>query len=227
MSYSQPLSTELALRAFEADCAFSAALVAVQAASSTGACTSLACLLAAANEHGFAWTIKAKRFCELGQWHQDWQATLRHVGGAEESATANSADMALASLLGFPLLGGVQAGEPEKLQDSHPAQETQQPAAAAEDAVTAEAEPEPEAAAESAAPLEPDASTPLSAEQKAAAMEMVKVMGAEQRKAFTISFRDAFKVPRDVKAIAPLIQELQHLHFVDRFTVEAAGGIAP
>jgi hypothetical protein len=30
-----------------------------------------------------------------------------------------------------------------------------------------------------------------------------------------------------VKAIAPVIQQLRHLHFIDRFTVEAAGGVAP
>jgi hypothetical protein len=84
------------------------------------------------------------------------------------------------------------------------------------------AQPEPKAEQ-----LEPDPATPLSDEQKAAALEMVKVMDAEQRKAFTISFRSAFSVPREVKAIAPLILQLQHLHFVDRFTVEAAGGVAP
>ena len=217
-----PLSVELAQRAFDADCAFSTALVAVQ---TTGQPTSLAALLAAANEHGFAWTIKAKRVHEFGQSHLDWQATLRHVGGAEESATAASADLALASLLGFPLLAGDQAAEPEKLQHLQAAPEPPvgpepEPAAVVE----AQPEPEPEPQAEQ---LEPDPTTALSDEQKAAALEMVKVMGPEQRKAFTISFRSAFSVPREVKAIAPLIQQLQHLHFVDRFTVEAAGGVAP
>jgi hypothetical protein len=56
---------------------------------------------------------------------------------------------------------------------------------------------------------------------------MVKAMDADQRKAFTISFRDAFRVDRSVKAIAPVIQQVQHLHFIDRFSIEAAGGLAP
>ena len=220
MSHIPLLSTELALRAFEADCAFSTALVAVQA---LGQPSSLAVLLAAANDHSFAWTIKAKRVHEFGQSYLDWQATLRHVGGAEESATAASADLALASLLGFPSLGTGRAFEPEGLQNTHPAPEPQVELES-EAVAVAEVEPEPEPQPDQ---LEPDPATTLSDEQKAAALEMVKVMNAEQRKAFTISFRDAFRVPREVKAIAPLIQQLQHLHFVDRFTVEAAGGVAP
>ena len=224
MSHIPPLSTELALRAFEADCAFSTALVAVQA---LGQPSSLAALLAAANEHGFAWTIKAKRVHEFGQSYLDWHATLRHVGGAEERNSGASADLALASLLGFPSLGTDRASEPEKLQELQEVPEVEaepEPPPVAVVEAQPEAEPEPAPEAEQ---LEPDPTTTLSDEQKAAALEMVKVMNAEQRKAFTISFRDAFRVPREVKAIAPLIQQLQHLHFVDRFNVEAAGGIAP
>jgi hypothetical protein len=52
-------------------------------------------------------------------------------------------------------------------------------------------------------------------------------MDADQRKVFTITFRDAFRVDRSVKAIAPVITEMRHLHFIDCFTVEAAGGVAP
>ena len=220
MSHIPPLSTELALRAFEADCAFSTALVAVQA---LGQPSSLAALLAAANEHGFAWTIKAKRVHEFGQSYLDWQATLRHVGGAEERNSGASADLALASLLGFPSLGGNRASEPEELQEL---QEVPEVEAEPEPVVAVEAQPQPEPKPQ-AEQLEPDPTTPLSDEQKAAAIGMVKMMNAEQRKAFTISFRSAFSVPREEKAVGPLIQQLQHLHFVDRFTVEAAGGVAP
>lgn len=220
-----PLSVELAQRAFDADCAFSAALVAVQVA---GKPTSLAALLAKANEHGFSWIIKAGQRAPEGF---SWRATLRHVNGAEESATAASADLALASLLGFPSLGVDRAVEPEIMQNPHPAPKGQQQEPdRASDPVEANPQPEPVAVAmpePQAEQLEPDPTAPLSDEQKAAALEMVKVMDAEQRKAFTISFRSAFSVPREVKAIAPLIQQLQHLHFVDRFTVEAAGGVAP
>ena len=219
MSYPQPLSTELALRAFEADCAFSAALVGVQ---TTGKPTSLAALLATANDYGFAWTIKGRRVYELGQWQQDWQVTLRHVNGAEESATAASADLALVSLLGFPGLSTTQASDAELMPETHSPQDLQQEPAPKPLEVVLPPAAEPAPAAPVAGP-----ETPLTDEQRATALEMVKVMNVEQRKAFTISFRDAFKVPRDAKTIAPLIQELQHLHFVDRFTIEAAGGVAP
>ena len=69
--------------------------------------------------------------------------------------------------------------------------------------------------------------TPLTEEQKADARKMVAVLNTDQRKAFTISFRSAFNVPRDAKTIAPLITERQHLEFVDRFTLELGGTPAP
>jgi hypothetical protein len=220
-----PLSVELTQRAFDADCAFSAALVAVQVA---GKPTSLAALLAKANEQGFSWIIKAGQRAPEGY---GWKATLRHIGGAEESGVGETAALALASLLGFPTLGADRAVEPEIMQNPHPAPKSQQQEPdRAPDPVEADPQPEPAAAAEPGSrteQLEPDPATPLSEEQIAAALEMVKVMGQEQRKAFTISFRSAFSVPREVKAVAPLIRQLQHLHFVDRFTVEAAGGLAP
>jgi hypothetical protein len=56
---------------------------------------------------------------------------------------------------------------------------------------------------------------------------MIKSLTADQRQAFTISFRSAFAVDRAVKAIAPVITELRHLHFCDRWSIENAGGVAP
>jgi hypothetical protein len=56
---------------------------------------------------------------------------------------------------------------------------------------------------------------------------MIKALSADQRQSFTISFRSAFAVDRSVKAIAPVIQQLQHLHFCDRWSIENAGGVAP
>ncbi len=73
----------------------------------------------------------------------------------------------------------------------------------------------------------PDLSAPLNDQQKAVAIEMISSLSPEQRKAFTIAFRDAFRVPREAKAIAPLITEARHLEFCDRWSVEAAGGVAP
>jgi hypothetical protein len=56
---------------------------------------------------------------------------------------------------------------------------------------------------------------------------MIKSLTADQRQSFTNSFRDAFRVERSVKAIAPVITELRHLHFCDRWSIENAGGVAP
>ena len=56
---------------------------------------------------------------------------------------------------------------------------------------------------------------------------MIKAMNTEQRKSFTIAFRDAFKVPREAKSIAPLITEVRHMEFCDRWSIENAGGVAP
>jgi hypothetical protein len=217
MSYSPPLSTELALRAFEADCAFSAALAAFQA--ECHGVSGLMPLLAKANQHGFSWIIKPKKGADDFQW----QVSLRHVGGAEEAAYGNDVEFLLLHLLGYPVLSATQAPEAELMQHLHQAQESQlQPDDQAVDEVGADAEPE-----DSPQPLESDSTQPLTKQQKESAIEMVRVLNTEQRKAFTISFRSAFHVPREVKTIVPLITELQHLHFIDRFTVEAAGGIAP
>ena len=66
----------------------------------------------------------------------------------------------------------------------------------------------------------------LTPEEIEAAVGMVKVMQPAQRKAFTIAFRNAFDVPDTVTRIASEIKQVRHLQFIDRFTVEAAGGIA-
>ena len=207
MGYSPSLSTELALRAFDADCAFTAALVSLQA--ECHKVSGLVALLAKANQHGFSWIIKPKK----GGDDFQWQVSLRHVGGAEESAYGNDVEFLLLHLLGFPPLSTAQAPEAEELQKTHPAPNDmpkQEPMQA--DVVKAN-------------PVDP--TTPLTEQQQTDARRLVQQLNAEQRKAFTISFRDAFKVPREVKTIAPLITELQHLHFVDRFTIEMAGGVAP
>ena len=81
--------------------------------------------------------------------------------------------------------------------------------------------------AEQAADHGPDSATPLTGQQKAVAIGMISKLSVEQRKAFTIAFRDAFRVPREAKAIAPLITEVRHMEFCDRWSIEAGGGVAP
>lgn len=222
-----PLSTELALKAFEADQAFSAALAQFQAEVAPG--TNPVQAARQATAHGFCWFSRPSEpgFVEV---------RLRHSGGADSVAEGSSVAELLAGLLGLVWPQEAQAPEPEILCNKRIIQET-----------TAEPEPEPEpapgpdtlkvaaeslAAATSGAVVaeptdEPDPTTPLTAEQKAVAINMIKSLTADQRQAFTISFRDAFRVDRAVKAIAPVIQQLQHLHFCDRWSVEAAGGVAP
>jgi hypothetical protein len=81
---------------------------------------------------------------------------------------------------------------------------------------------------EDAEPEDPSHSTePLSEADRATTLELVKAMTAEQRKAFTIAFRDAFNVPRDARAVAPLILEERHRQFVCRFVDEVEGVPAP
>lgn len=95
--------------------------------------------------------------------------------------------------------------------------------------------PMPEAAAPApaeppspATAAEPDPTTPLTPEQQAQARAWVGAMAsAAQRKAFAAAFRHAFSVDPAEKSVAPLITQWQHYAFVDRFVIEAAGGVAP
>jgi hypothetical protein len=201
------MSTELALRAFEADIAFSTALATFQAVAPVGVDPITAARDAA--RHGFSWFCRPSEpgFIEV---------RLRHSGGADVGAEGTSVAELLAGLLGLVWPADPQTAEPEP-------------------APAATAEPEPiQAAAESLAAAtcgvvidEPDPTTPLTADQKAVAVGMIKALSADQRQSFTIAFRDCFRVDRSVKAIAPVIQQLQHLHFCDRWSIESAGGVAP
>lgn len=94
-------------------------------------------------------------------------------------------------------------------------------------------EPTPPPAVEDAPePVAPPANgatptTPLTAEQQAQARGWVGSMSAAQRKAFAAAFRHTFSVDPAQKSVAPLITQWQHYAFVDRFVIEAAGGVAP
>jgi hypothetical protein len=226
-----PLHPELAVRAFEADQAFSAALVAFQAQASDHGTT--AALLESANANGFCWLFRP---CGSGTT----EVVLRHTGGAEEVAQGDEPGPLLMGLLGgglgplHPVFVGPapQAAEPEKtMQDLQVLSEAPQD--------PDPAPPEPSAAVVAAESLaaatggmvfelaEGDPATPLTNEQKTTAVQMVSNLSPAQRKSFAIAFRDGFNVPKAEKSIVPCITELRHLEFIDRFTVEAAGGVAP
>lgn len=209
MHSTQPLSTELALRAFEADQAFSTALAAVQASFKPGLSPIEAAR--AANAHGFAWL---SRPCDDDPALV--QVCLRHQGGAETAAVGENIAQLLAGLLGIALQPADQTSEPEQTG----AEDAPVICPAVRPAAPAAPEPEPiEEHSEPAAQL-------LDEQQKATAISMCKAMDAATRKAFTIAFRDAFRVDRDQRSIIPLITELKHLEFIDRFSIEAAGGIS-
>jgi hypothetical protein len=209
MHSTPPLSTELALRAFEADQAFSTALAAVQSSFQPG----LSPIEAArkANAHGFAWL---SRPCDDDPALV--QVMLRHQGGAETAAVGDNIAQLLAGLLGIALQPAAQTSEPEVGGDDA------DPVVCPAVRPAAPVDPEPEAEPEQQQP----ASQLLDDQQKATAVAMCKAMDAATRKAFTISFRDAFRVDRDARSIIPLITELKHLEFIDRFSIEAAGGIS-
>jgi hypothetical protein len=230
-------SPELAVRAFVAETEFNQALSSFQGDNlPLLPRTDAASFLQAANRAGFSWTIRAARGDSV-------ELALLHDGGAESDITTTAAAL-LPTLLG--LLGvfpAVHQADPQPVEPDavavidgviHVCGDTAwlstppgndaaiaaQSLAVATDGAVAAADP----ASEPATPLTaPDA--PLSEEQKAAAVAMVGAMSMAKRTAFTIAFRNAFSVPRGEVSLVPLITQIQHLEFIDRFTTEAAGGV--
>jgi len=216
MHQPQLLSTELALKAFDADAAFSAALAQLQLQThGQGAAN----VLAAANEAGFCWLFRPID-------GEVTEAILRHSAGSEEKALGDDPLALILGLLGaLPLPQEAQPAEPDKkMREPHkPAGPVEAVDVAAESLAAATcgvviAKP----AVPARAPEDP-----LSDQEKAAAIQMIKEMAPPERKSFAISFRSAYKIPASEKAIAPLIVQFQHLDFVDRFTGEAAGLVRP
>jgi len=167
--------------------------------------------------HGLAWHVKPD---EEESGHI---VALTHAGGDQLLTYAKSLSAGLAGLIGLPaVLAQPKPASPEPLAPPAPS-----PAATAAESL-AEATAGDVVAAEGFEPAEPapDPTTPLSDEQRAVAVEMVRQLTPDQRKAFTIAYRDAFRVDRAEKSIIPTITELRHLQFIDRFTVEANGGIS-
>lgn len=186
-------------------------------------------------ELGFSYTAS--------HWNGELTVTL-HYQGAElgSSAVASFANYGdtcaalLAGLLGIPLIDTSGACEPEQ-EPLEPAsnEEVEQASAAPEAAPAAAVEAVEEEADEEfddgldgspSQPTTPDTQRELTEEEKATAISMIKVMEPAQRKAFTKAFRELFAVPSDAKQITPHITRLEHWLFIDRYSVEAAGGIA-
>ena len=217
-----PLHPELALRAFEADQAFSTTLAAFQSQASDHGTT--AALLESANAVGFCWLFRPAGSGTT-------EVVLRHAGGAEEVALGDEPGPLLLGLLGVFMPSAPQAAEPEKamqdLQVLSEAPQDPEPAPPAPPAAALAAESLAAATGGMVFELaEGDPATPLTDEQKATAVQMVSDLSPAQRKSFAIAFRDGFNVPKAEKSILPSITELRHLQFIDCFTVEAAGGVS-
>ena len=176
-------------------------------------------------ELGFSYTAS--------RWNGELTVTL-HYQGAElgSSAVASFANYGdtcaalLAGLLGIPLINVDGASEPEPLQPA--AVEAAEEVTASVEAPPQEDEDEEfaEEPAIATQPTTPDMQRELTEAERTTAIDMIKAMEPGQRKAFTKAFRELFAVPADAKQISPFITRLEHWLFIDRYTVEAAGGIA-
>jgi len=224
------MSAHLATLAWDAQLAFNRDLAAFQSTGAIVSELSLPAVLEAARP------AFAAGFCYLVRQDSDGvEVCLRHVGGAEEISSADAATMCspallLAGLLGIPVDPDAQPSDPE--------QHTEEPVQVRSELIAASAsEPEPPAADQepdlmgSDSPPDRPGNHPslqlLTAEQVAAAVLMVKQMDAAQRKSFTIAFRHAFSIDPSVLRITGEFKQQQHLDFIDRFTLEAAGGVSP
>lgn len=189
-------------------------------------------------EAGFAYSAS--------MWNGELQVTI-HRGSAELGSCAPASPTSysdtcarlLAGLLGIPLLELEHSSEAEPSQPATTAcglRPVPDPVEPDPEPVACGLKPIQEPAAEEEADefeaVEPepvlvvDITRALTDEEKAGAIAIIKAMATEQRKAFTKTFREVFKVPPEAKQVAPHITELQHLHFIDRYSVEAAGGLA-
>lgn len=164
-------------------------------------------------------------FCYvLTYWPGEVRVTLR-FGAAELDSRAEVhehddiqavAARLLAGLLGLPLETSTQAPPP-------PLAVVLPPVSAAPQAEQPPAPIDPAPASIDPAPAGDD--RPLSAEEINIAVGMIRCMDPAVRKAFSPAFRSTFGVSPEAKTITPHITHHSHLLFIDRFTVEAAGGI--
>ena len=194
-------------------------------------------LLGSAHEFGFSWF---SRPATNDQHRLGIQVVLHHVGGGAISAIGDDRAVLLLGLLGGGF-GDLYRVTPDPApQPAEPDPELAAPPPEPEPAPITPAQPEPPAAQVAAESLaaatggavfdlaEGDpALTPLTDAEKAQSRQVVAEMTVTQRKAFAIAFRNAFDVDKEEKSIIPLITELRHAEFINRFSVEANGGVAP
>lgn len=182
-------------------------------------------------ELGFSYTAS--------HWNGELAVTLHYQGaelGSSLSVTpegySDATARLLAGLLGIPLL---ELNDPSEAEAEPPIEvinpdAAEQPEGEEEEAAPVVQEPaedlEEEEFDDAPAAAVEDVRRPLNDLERQSAIDMVKAMEPANRKAFTRAYREEFQVPPEAKQISPHITELRHLHFIDRFTVEAAGGVA-
>ena len=229
------MSVELALRLYNSDCAFNAALAKYQAGVGAIAELSLPAVVEAAKPAfalGFSYCVR--------QDSEEMQVVLRHADGGEEISSASgdtlfSPALLLAGLLGIPVGTSTQSSNPDQHTKGPESVQTEHYAIDA--LIQSVTEPVAEPAAAEPDLIGPDSPDDLPGDHASLrmltpdevelAVGWIKAMPAASRKAFTIGFRTAFEVPDNVVRIAGEIKQLRHFQFVDRFVVEAAGDIAP
>jgi len=221
-----PLCPELMQRHFDAECAFTAALAQFQATVQPIPNFALATVLEAARPalaQGFCYLIREQRG-ELVE------VALRHKDGAEEISCAPldvaAPGLLLAELLGIPVLAASQDIEPDQHAECSISAHSAEPQVM--DATLEPADEPDLIGPDSPADIPGDdpGLAPLTEQQAITAVAMIKAMDPVGRKSFQIAFRNAFELDRNVRQITPHITQLRHLEFIDRFTIEAAGGIA-
>jgi hypothetical protein len=153
-----------------------------------------------AAHHGFSWSFEAGH-------NSSFVVHLNHCGGHSVFARGSSVTTALGGLLGIP---------PDELPPLCP------------DDATPQASPSPEPIVPVVKPIKEDfvsdeTELQLSDEDIKTAIDLISAMNAETRKNFSISFRHAFKVDRGEKSLQPLITQVKHLQFIQRFVNEVEG----
>jgi len=206
--------------------AFHAALAALQAELTPA--TTLAEALALLPRHGLSWCLLP------GDVDDCHELRLCHAEGHQLATFADLADLplAFAGLIGMPAVlittETITALPPATEATPAPERPTASPALATAATSLAEATDGSVVEEEPAEAVDPSHSTELLSEaDRATTLDLVKAMAPETRKAFTVAFRDAFNVPREGRAVAPLILEERHRQFVCRFVDEAEGVAAP
>ena len=229
------------MRHLDAECQFNADLARFQADVQPVSELSLPAVVKAARaafQLGFCYLVRQDDIA--------LEVVLRHSSGAEEISSADartpcSPALLLAGLLGIPVDPTDQTPESEQHTPMPVEVHSELYAIDASACSVPDQVAEPPAIPEPEPVAEPDLMGPdspadlpgdhpslraLTPDEIEAAVGLVKVMTPANRKAFTIAFRNAFEVPDNVVRIAGEITQLRHLDFIDRFNLEAAGGIS-